>query len=248
MNMVLLMKNSTLSLLFSLLLLLTGCHEEGVGDEIKFATSADYPPFEYHEQGEIKGFDIDLAHMIAHELGKKAVIEDMQFSSILPALLDKRVNAAISTLTITEERQKSFDFSDPYHFASMAVVFKATSPITDKSQLAGKKIGCQLGTTMEIWLKKYVPDAEIVSLNNNNLAIESLKAGHVDAVLMDGIQASAFSKNNAGLSSTIIAQSDDGYGIAFIKSSPLKDKVNHALASLKAKGEIKKLEEKWLGN
>lgn len=104
-----------------------------------FSTSAEYPPFEYIENGEIKGFDIDLAKLIAKELGKEAVFDNMQFSTVLPALNSGQDDVAIATITITEERKKNFDFSIPYYFEGMAAVFDISQPVKEISQLTGKK-------------------------------------------------------------------------------------------------------------
>src|SRR5262249_50051276 len=141
----------------------------------------------------LKGFDIDLAKLIAKELGKEAVFDNMQFSSILPALTSGQVDAAISTITITRDRKKNFDFTAPYYFEGMAAVFKKDVPIHDVSHLAGKKLSAQLGSTMEIWLKKHAKNEEIITMDNNNEAVEALKAGHIDVVLMDGAQGAIFS-------------------------------------------------------
>jgi polar amino acid transport system substrate-binding protein len=225
---------------------ITGCDNEIQSNALKFSTSAEYPPFEYCQHGEIKGFDIELAQLVAHEMGKEAIFENMQFSAILAALQSGAVDAAISTISITPERQKNFDFSDPYYAESMATVFIQEKPVTDKSQLSKKKIACQLGTTMEIWLKKYVTDATIIAMDNNTQVIEALKAGHVDVALMDGVQGAIFSQKNTGLSYAVIARADAGYGVAFKKGSRLKESINKALKSLAAKGEIEKLKQKWL--
>lgn len=228
------------------LLMLAACKEKNNLNEIHFAIAAEYPPFEYQEQNELKGFDIDLANLIAKHLGKKAVFDNMQFSTILPALTAGQVDAAISTITITAERKKNLDFTQPYYFEEMAAVFRNENSVTNPTQLKGKKTACQLGSTMEIWLKKNMPKEEITAMDNNNQAIEALKAGHVDVVLMDGPQAALFSKKNPGLAYAIIAHSDDGYGIAFKKQSPLSAQINRALNTLKEQGEIEKLKHKWL--
>jgi polar amino acid transport system substrate-binding protein len=213
---------------------------------IHFAVAAEYPPFEYNEHGEIKGFDIDLARLVAKQLGKEALFDSMQFSSILPALGANQVDAAISTFTITEQRKKNFDFSEPYYFESLAVVFDEKKPTNKVQQLTGKKIAVQLGSTMEIWLKKKVPGATALVMDNNNQAIAALKAGHVDLVLMDGAQGQVFSQKNPGLSFAIISQSQDGYGIALKKHSPLTYEINQALNALENNGELTKLKKKWL--
>ena len=239
------MKIIIIVLLMSCTLCLGGCRDNQKADTLIFATSADYPPFEYYENTKMTGFDIELAELIAHEMGKTAVFENMQFSGILIALHSAQVDAAISTITMTDERKHAFDFSDPYYFETMAIVFSNASPIKNQNQLIGKKIACQLGTTMELWLKKYHPDSEIVSFDNTNQAIEALKAGHVDGVLIDGVQGSVFSHNNPGLAYLVISKSDAGYGIAFPKGSPLRASVNAALKALKEKGAVHQLEQKW---
>ncbi|KTC85145.1 substrate-binding periplasmic protein [Legionella brunensis] len=215
---------------------------------IHFATAAEYPPFEYKDHEVLKGFDIDLAELIAHKMGKKAVFDNLPFSSILPALNSRKVDAAISTITITEERKNNFDFSHPYYFDGIAVVFRKKAPIHTLSQFAGKKLVAQLGSTMEVWLKKHAADSAILVMDNNNQAIEALKAGHVDAVLMDGEQGAIFTQKNPSFSYAIIAQSENGYGIACPKNSPLTIEINNILSTLKENGDIEKLKNKWLKN
>jgi polar amino acid transport system substrate-binding protein len=239
------MKN-TFVYLSLVLLLLTGCKDEKSSNMLTFATSPEYPPFEYMDKGDVVGFDIDLAKLIAKTLGKQAEFKPMQFSTILPALQNGEVDAAISTLSITQARKQNFDFTTPYYTEGMATVFKTEQPIGTESQLSGKKIACQLGSIMEIWLKQHVPSAHIMAMDSNNQSIEALKAGHVDAVLMDGMQAQVYSTKNTGLSYAVIATADEGYGLAIKKGSPLTRHINHALKQLEAEGEIKKLHDQWL--
>ncbi|HAU0448692.1 TPA: amino acid ABC transporter substrate-binding protein [Legionella pneumophila] len=235
-----------LLLLISSFILISSCNEQKNQNTLRFSTSAEYPPFEYIENGEIKGFDIDLAKLIAKELGKEAVFDNMQFSTVLPALNSGQDDVAIATITITEERKKNFDFSIPYYFEGMAAVFDISQPVKEISQLTGKKIAVQLGTVMEIWLHQNFPNAEITALDNNNQAIEALIAGHVDVVLMDGAQGGVYSKKYPGLSYSILAKANEGYGLVLKKGSPLRDEINSALENLKAKGEIQKLESIWI--
>ncbi|HHF0525806.1 TPA: substrate-binding periplasmic protein [Legionella anisa] len=222
------------------------CEKKDDADFLHFATAAEYPPFEYSDHGEIKGFDIDLAKLIAKELGKKAVFDNMQFSTVLPAISSGQDDIAIATISVTDARKVNFDFSEPYYFEGMASVYHSEQPITTPSQLKGKKVAVQLGSIMEIWLRENYPQIEITALDNNNQAVEALIAGHVDVVLMDGAQGKIFSKKNARLSYSVIAKADHGYALAVKKGSPLTIQINKALQKLRANGEIRKLEHKWL--
>ena len=225
---------------------LSSCTDQRGHNELTFATSAEYPPFEYRVSGKLIGFEIELAKLIAEQLGKKARFQDMQFSAVLPAVQSGIVDAGISTITITEERKENFSFSVPYYLESIAVIFHKNVPIENRSDLTGKKIACQIGTTMEIWLKKHTKDTEIITMDNNPQAIEMLKAGHVDKVLIDTVQAHTFTEKNPELAYEVIARADAGYGIAFKKGSLLTEQVNKALRTLESNGEIAKLKKRYL--
>lgn len=213
---------------------------------MKFATSSEYPPFEYRVNGKIVGFDVELAKLIAKELGKEAVFEDMQFSTILPSLQSGRVDAAIATITVTPERKQHFDFSEIYYTDGIAAVYKTQQPIANIVDLKDKKIACQLGSTMEIWLKKNGFKKQMIAMDNNNQAIEALKANHIDVVLMDGAQGALFSKKNQHLAYQVIDRSADGYAVVMQKGSPLLSQINEAITRLKQNGELAKLEKQWL--
>ncbi|MDR0632593.1 MAG: ABC transporter substrate-binding protein [Holosporales bacterium] len=231
-------------LLSAVLFVLSGCKNSTNQNALKFAVCADYPPFEYYENGKIVGFDADLANAIAEKLGKKAVLEDMQLPAILASVHNGLSDAAISALAATKERANNYDFSTSYYEESFSAVYKENHPVATLSQLSEAKVVCQLGSSMEIWLKSNnIPHNTI---DNNNQAIESLKAGHVDCVFMDEIQARAFCKNNPGLQNSHIAKSGDGYSILVKKGSSLKKDIDGALKELEADGTIEKLKKKYL--
>ena len=213
------MKKILSSLLISSMLVFSGCSDKKNENTIIFGVSTDYPPFEYIEDAQLKGFDIDLANMIGESLNKKVEIKDMQFSNLMHAINSDNIDAAISTITATEERKKHFDFSDPYYNSAISIVYKEASEIevSDNMNFQGKKIACQLGSVMEIWVNKNLENVNIVKVDHNNQAIESLKSGHVDFVVVDNIQAAEFVSKNPGLKHKIIAKSDEGYAIEFKK-------------------------------
>lgn len=215
-------------------------------DKIYFVTSAQYPPFEYMDGTELKGFDIDLAKLIAKQLGKEAVFENTSFSAVLPTVASLPNRVGIATLTITPERQKNFDFTDPYYFEGMAAVYKQSNPVHSLDQLKGKKMAAQLGSVMELWLHDHFPNESITALDNNNQAIEALLAGQIDAVLIDNVQARVFSKKHPALAYHTLAKAEQGYGLALPKNSTLTHSINQALHQLQAQGKIGALETFWL--
>lgn len=227
--------------------LISGCDKQKkTEDTITFATTADYPPFEYLSNGEFVGFDIELAKMIGKELGKKVQFKDMQFSAILQSIENESVDAAISTIAITDKRKINYDFVK-YFEDSISIVFKKNKEIKTKEDMRYKKIACQLGTTMQIWLEKNIKDAEQVLIDNNNQAIESLKAGQVDGVIIDTNQAIEFCKNNDSLGNGFIANGD-GYGIVFKKGSKMYEPVKKAMEDIRKRGELDSLQKIWMKN
>lgn len=225
---------------------LSSCKKETHENVLRFATSPDYPPFESVENGELKGFDIDVAKAIAKHLNKEIEFEQIPFKSIINAVQTGNVDIAISTLTLTKERAEKVDFSDVYYKDKLAVVFKKDAPLASVEQLKEKTIAAQLGSTMEIWIKNHIPSAKIIAVNTNNQAIESLKSGHVDAAILDGIQSIEFCKKSDALHYAYIGESDDGYAMVLQKNSPLTLKINDALLSLQENGTLDHLKNKWI--
>ncbi|APS00361.1 ABC transporter substrate-binding protein [Pajaroellobacter abortibovis] len=240
------MKKVVTVLLSLLLLFYFSCKKQRSSKKIYIGTSATYPPFEYKVGHELRGFDIELASLIGKELDKDIEIQDMQFGALLLALQNQKIDAVLASVTITPERTKSFDFSIPYFMDELTVVYKEGNPILSAEALQWKKVGCQLGTTMEIWLKNRLPTSQIHAMDDNSPLIEALKAHQIDAVLLGKSQAQEFCQRNSGLSSRVIASAPDGYGIVLRKGSPLLSEFNRAVNNLEAKGELKRLAQKWV--
>ena len=211
---------------------------------IRFGTSGEYPPFEYYEADQLQGFDIELGHLIAKRMGKKAVFENMDFSAILPAIANGLVDGGLSAISITPGRQKNFDFSSSYYSGRLALIFrKGEEPPED---LSAHKMACQLGSTMEEWAKKHLPQAPLTLMNDNTQIIEALRSGHVDGVLMGEVESSFFVQKNSSLSCRVLGQTGEHLGIIFRKGSPLVKDAERALQSLKQDGSLLALEKKWL--
>ncbi|MDR2340805.1 MAG: ABC transporter substrate-binding protein [Puniceicoccales bacterium] len=223
-----------------------GCaKKDPVPEMIHFAICADYPPFEYVSHGEFIGFEVDLARRIAMELGRVAIFHDMAFASIFPALKNGFADAAISAIAATRERQIAYTLTPTYFQERLFAVFDMSKRVDGKESLAGQKVACQLGSTMEIWVRQNVPEAKIITLDTSNQGIEMLKAGHVYAVILDGPQAKAFSAQNASLRYTHLADSAEGYAVAFPKGSRLARPVRALITRFVGDGTIDELKQKW---
>jgi|SRR5690625_111393 len=218
---------------------------------LKMGTSADFPPFETRDtDGELIGFDIDLAHLIAEELGYELEIEDMKFDGLLGALQTNRLDMVMSGMSATEERKENADFSIEYqHSGEMFLSLKDT-PFNDINELDGKKIGVQLGTIQEDGAKKLLEDYdfEIVSLDDSTALVQELLSKRIDAAYMDTEVAVGYldAQDLHGIDDP--TESSPGMGVAFPKDSELVEPVNEVLEKFLDDGTIEELREKWLFN
>jgi len=236
-------------LLCLLLLSSVACQEKKNENIIKLATSPDYPPFEYKKNGEIVGFDIDMAKLIAKELGKELSIIEIDFSSLIPALQSGKVDFVISGLTVTEDRERNVDFSDVYYKASIVGLAFQNQNIKNIEDLKDKKIGAQLGSVMEIFAKDQQKELEgvtVTSLSNNLHLLQELKLGRIDILFLEEGQIKDFLSMNPELVSITFPKTGSGYAVAFRKNSDLKDQFNKAIGKLKSEGVLKKQEKFWL--
>jgi polar amino acid transport system substrate-binding protein len=246
--------------LFSLASIQLGCtrstptSQTDSPNQLVMGLSADYPPFEFKKGGEVVGFDIDVAQAIAQDLGMSLVIQDMDFSGLIPALQTGRIDFAMSGMTKTEERKKNIDFSDVYFEASFSVIVDQASSLKSEADFKDKKIGAQLGSTMEKFAKeksKVYSGMQVVALGKNPHLIQELKSGRIDGVLSEDVQAIAFVEANPTLKQIRLGSTGDGYAIAFArrnaKSQKLKDQFNTSLSKLKSSGKLEQIKNKWLG-
>lgn len=258
------LKNSFWILVFGLLLGLSlglqACTQSGSSSSeskpaLNLGLSADYPPFEFKKNGEVVGFDVDVARAIAQELGYSLSIQDMDFSALIPSLQSGRIDFVMSGMTVTDERKKNVSFSDSYFTSSFALIVDQKSSISKESDLQGKKIGAQLGTTMEKYAKNKASqysDMKVVSLGKNPVLIQEIKSGRLDGMVSEEVQASSFVQANPGLRFFPLSggSTGDGYAIAFSKDpskNTLIERVNTVLKKLKDSGELNKIKLKWLG-
>ena len=222
-----------------------------VGDEITVASNIAYPPFEYSPKGGPKGFDIDLMNEIGKRAGFEVEYENVRFDSILRGLDTDLFNAAISAMSITEEREQQIDFSDPYFNADQALLVASDSEVQSIDDLAEAPVGVQAGSTGQIKAEDLLEDeqiGEIVPYRTIGDAFVALEVGKVEGVIYD-LSAAHRKIVESGGEIRFVEPISTGeqYGIAFPKDSPLVDPVNRALAEIKDDGTYEKLYKKWIG-
>ncbi|WP_019120573.1 transporter substrate-binding domain-containing protein [Brevibacillus massiliensis] len=227
--------------------------QENAKPKLIMGTSADYKPFEYHDtssgKDEIVGFDIDIAKYIADEVGFDLEIKDMDFNGLLPALQSGRVDFVMAGMSPDDERKKNADFSDVYFEAKNSIVAKKGSGLAKPEDLAGKKVGVQLGSIQETAAKEIAESnkgVEVVSLNKLGEIVQELKSGRIDAAIIEDVVAKGYMKTNPDLEMSLIEQDgSNGSAVAFPKGSANVDKFNQAIKKLQDSGELDKLIMKW---
>ncbi|MGB9794913.1 transporter substrate-binding domain-containing protein [Caldisericum exile] len=217
---------------------------------IVFGSDTTYAPFEWIDPktGNAMGFDVDLANLLASKIGVKAQIVTADFSGIIPALQTGKFDAIISAMTITDERKKEVDFSDPYYNSGQILAVQSSNnSITKPEDLVGKTVGVQTGTTGEEAAKK-INGAIVKSYPDIQLALSDLEIGRIDAVINDLPVSLYYAKTHPKVKIVGSLFTTEQYGIAFRKDEPeLRDAINNALKEIKANGEYTTLYKKWFG-
>lgn len=230
--------------LIILSLCLFACEKTQDQGELKVGISADYPPFDMVINGEVTGLDADVAKFIAEHLGKKLVIKEMDFASLMPALDSGIIDLAISNITKTSEREKNYDFSIPYYQSKTVLVTKNPT----KKHFADfkySKIGVQAGSFFETKLNE-------LSINNKpmtriSMMIEDLKSGNVEAIILDEVIAENILEKYTNFYSVDVSNIKGvEVAIALKKASNLTEKVNEAIKESITNGHLEQLYNKWL--
>lgn len=212
---------------------------------LTMATNAAFPPFEYMEGETVVGVDADMAQAIADYLGYDLEITNIDFDAALTGAATGKYDMAVAGITATDERKKNMNFSDNYYKASQSIIVTADSELKTAADLEGKTIGCQEGTTGEQYLldNSYA----IQSFKTAPEAVSALKAGKLDAVVVDNAVAKALSAEQEG--ATIVldeALTEEAYAIAIqLGNDELTTKINEALQAIKDNGTLAKIFEKY---
>lgn len=209
-------------------------------NELVMVTEAGFAPYEYYENGEIVGVDIDIAKEIAKELGKTLVIKDIDFHSIINEVKTGKADFGAAGISYSDERAKEVDFSINYAISKQVVIVNDNSNLKI-DDLENKKIAVQLGSIADTYVTEKYKNAEIVRQKKYLAAIEDLKTKKVDCVVMDELPANEILNSNSGLKILEGSLTNDSYGMIVKKGNKeLLDAINKVLNRLKNDGTIDK--------
>ena len=209
---------------------------------VTVATSPDFPPFESLDGSEVVGIEVDLLQAITGKLGLEMQLEQMDFESVIPGVQAGKFDIGMSGITITADRQKNCDFTQPYFLASQAIVVTPDSDITCKADLEGKTISVQTGTTAEEYCMEN--GYEVLAFAANNDAAAALTSGKAAAWVVDNEVGVALAAQQ-GLVVLDEAMTSEPYAFAFAKDSALTAQFDEALGELLADGTVAAIFEKY---
>jgi polar amino acid transport system substrate-binding protein len=241
---------AVLSAVIAMSMLLSAC-SPAAAKKVRVATDATWPPFEIVDEKtkEVQGLDIDIMKAIAVDQGIDVEFVNIPFDSALAGLSQCQYDAAISSITITDERKKTMAFSDPYFEAGQIItVNAANSTINSIEDLKGKKLGAQIGTTGAIEAGK-IEGAQFTGYDTIDPAFLAVMSNQIDAAIADNPVALGYvAKNSDKLKTVGKIFTNESYGVAVCnKNTELLAKINKGLANIKAAGKIDALTKQWMG-
>ncbi|HEX5592657.1 MAG TPA: basic amino acid ABC transporter substrate-binding protein [Solirubrobacterales bacterium] len=220
--------------------------ESGGGEPLTVGSDIPYPPFEQGKPGNYTGFDIELMEAIAEKMGRKAEFQDTSFETIFRDVAQGKFEAVVSAATITEEREKAVDFSNPYYLSEQAVLVKEGSDIKSLEDLDGETVAAQQGTTGLELAKEKLGGSEIRPYPEGPDAVNALKAGTVEGVIIDAPVAQNAVEKSGGVEIAEKVPTEETYGIAVGQGeTELLDEINKALKEVEQDGTYKTIYEKW---
>ena len=222
-----------------------------LADTLTMGTNASFPPYAFYEDNQIVGIDAEIAQAIADKLGMELVIEDMEFKAIISAVTTGKIDFGMAGMTVTDERKQSVNFSTTYATGIQVIIVKEDSEITCADDLyaegAAWKIGVQDSTTGDIYCTDDFGEDRVSKFPVGADAVEALKTGKVDCVIIDNEPAKAYVAANEGLKILETEYVVEDYAIAVaLENTELLDKINGALEELIADGTVQQILDKYI--
>jgi polar amino acid transport system substrate-binding protein len=213
-------------------------------------TDATFPPMEFVENNKRTGFDIELVEAIGQAMGRKVEWVDIDFKGLIPGLISKRFDMAVSAIYITDERKKVVDFTVPYYAGGLVAMVKAdNTSIKSPADLNGKKVSVQVGTKSVSYVKDKYPQVQLMEVEKNQEMFNLVDIGRSDAAVTGKPAAYQYTRTRPGLKVLDEQLTTEEYGMAIRKDTPeLTKAVDAAIAKLKADGTYAAIVKKWFSN
>jgi len=214
---------------------------------LRVGTDATFPPMEFVDNGKRTGFDIELTEALAKAMGKQVEWVDIDFKGLIPGLISKRFDMAVSAIYITDERKKVVDFSDSYYAGGLVVMVKDNNTSIKKlADIDGKKVSVQVGTKSVSYLTEKFPRVQRVEVEKNQEMFNLVDIGRADAAVTGKPAAYQYVRTRPGLRVLDDQLTVEEYGMALRKdSADLTTALNAALSKLKADGTYAAIVKKW---
>lgn len=220
--------------------------EGGGGEPLTVGSDIPYPPFEQGKPGSYTGFDVELMEAIAEKIGRTAEFQDTSFETIFRDVAQGKFEAVISAATITDEREQAVDFSNPYYLSEQAVLVKEGSDVESLEGLEGKTVAVQQGTTGQELAKEELGGSEIRPFPEGPDAVNALKAGTVEGVVIDAPVAQNAVEKSGGVEIAEKVPTEEEYGIAVAQGdTELLEEINQGLKEVEEDGTYKTIYKKW---
>ena len=235
-------------LLFALLLLLTACSKR---DALVIGMDATYPPFEFvDEKGQISGVSVEIGREIGKTAGKEVEFRNINFDGLITALRTGSIDLVISSMTASDERRKSIDFSEPYVKTGLAILAGKDAPVQSVADLQapGRKVVVRLGTTGESWARQNLPQAEIKALDLDTACVLEVVNGNLDAWVYDQLSIMNYHAKHPEKTRAILAPlREESWAVGLQQGDAArKALVNETLARMRKDGSFAKLAEQFM--
>lgn len=219
-------------------------------DTLQVGANIGNVPWEFQDdKGDVVGFEVDLVKEVASRLGDQVEITNIPFNGLFSAVQSGRIDVAISSITITDERLKSVSFAQPYYDSDQSLTVAKGGP-QNLDEMKGKVVGVDTGSTGDSWTAAHADQygfADIRRYEGLQPAMLDLAAGRIDGYISDIPALLYYIKDKPNLQVVARITSDEHYSMMFAKGSDLAVKANDAITELKQDGTLAKLHEKWFG-
>ncbi|MCW1921615.1 transporter substrate-binding domain-containing protein [Luteolibacter arcticus] len=223
----------------------------GSAPELRIGMDLTYPPFEMQDKaGKPDGVGVKIAEALAAKLGRPLKIVPMQFTGLIPALQTGNIDLILSSMTATDERRKSIDFTDPYAFTGLAILVQKNSDIQsiDDLKKPGRSLTAKTSTTGQIWITDHLPSAKLVVFEDEASCVLEVAQGRADAFIYDQLSIFRYSQQNPDTTRGLLkAFVEESWALGVAKGNDaLREQVNGFIKSFRDEGGFEKLGAQYL--